>query len=320
MTPVPVTPPPPPLDPLAPPATAAAPAAADATVVTGRKQVLLVTCAALPDGEPDGHLLVKALEAHGLEARWVAWDDPQVDWDVDVVAVRSTWDYDSRREEFLAWAREVPHLLNSEAVFAWNTDKSYLVPLGAEGVPVVPTLVVDGEEDLPAAIAEIASDAGAVVKPCVAAGGRGVTVFDMVDGGPADLDEAGLWPGPWVVQPLVESVRTEGETSVFVLNGEVVSQCQKLPAAGEIRVHESYGGRTVAAQVTDEAARLARRTVRAAQDMLGEALDYARVDLMRLDDGTLAVGELEVTEPGLYLDVLPGNAEAFAGMVAARTG
>jgi hypothetical protein len=41
---------------------------------------------------------------------------------------------------------------------------------------------------------------------------------------------------------------------------------------------------------------------------------------MRLSDGTLAVGELEVTEPGLYLDVLPQNAEAFAGMVAAHIG
>ena len=38
---------------------------------------------------------------------------------------------------------------------------------------------------------------------------------------------------------------------------------------------------------------------------------------MRLDDGRLVVGELEVTEPGLYLDVLPANAEAFADVVAA---
>ncbi len=282
--------------------------------------MLLVTCAALPEGEPEGHLLVQALEAHGMDPRWVVWDDPGVDWDVEVVAVRSTWDYDTRREEFLAWAREVSQLLNSAAVFTWNTDKSYLVPLGEQGIAVVPTVVVESEEDLPAAIAETASDAGAVVKPCVAAGGRGVTVFDMTEGGPDDLDEASLRPGPWVVQPLVESVRTEGEVSVFVLGGEVVSQCQKVPAAGEIRVHEEYGGRTVAARVTDEAAELARRTVRAAQDLLGERLDYARVDLMRLADGTLAVGELEVTEPGLYLDVLPQNAEAFAAMVAARTG
>ena len=40
--------------------------------------------------------------------------------------------------------------------------------------------------------------------------------------------------------------------------------------------------------------------------------------MMRLADGTLAVSELELIEPGLYLDVLPANAEPFADLVAAR--
>ena len=57
---------------------------------------------------------------------------------------------------------------------------------------------------------------------------------------------------------------------------------------------------------------------RAAQELLGRPLDYARVDQMRLADGSLAVSELEATEPGLYLDVLPGNAEVFAALVADR--
>jgi glutathione synthase/RimK-type ligase-like ATP-grasp enzyme len=124
--------------------------------------------------------------------------------------------------------------------------------------------------------------------------------------------------GPWVVQPMVESVHDEGETSVFVLDGEVVSQARKVPAAGEFRVHEMYGGTTIEVPVTEEAADLARRTVRAAEQILGERLDYARVDQMRLAEGTLAVSELEVTEPGLYLEVLPGNADAFADLVVSR--
>ena len=143
-------------------------------------------------------------------------------------------------------------------------------------------------------------------------------VFDWTDGGPPDLDESTLGPGPWVVQPLVESVRTEGEASVFVLDGRVVSQAQKLPAAGEIRVHEQYGGTTVPADLSEESAELARRTVEAAGAILGAPLDYARVDQMRLADGTLAVSELEVTEPGLYLEEIPSNAEAFVDLVAAR--
>jgi glutathione synthase/RimK-type ligase-like ATP-grasp enzyme len=281
------------------------------------RDLLLATCRAWPDGEPGHDHLDRALATRDIEARWVTWDDPAVDWSSALVAVRSTWDYDGRREEFMVWATAVPRLLNGCDVFAWNTDKAYLAQLADAGVTVVPTLVVDGEEALPEAIAAFGT---AVVKPSVGAGGRGVVLFDGRDGGPPDLDEAMLGAGRWVVQPLVESVRTEGEGSVFVLDGEVVSAAQKRPAAGEIRVHEQYGGSTVAVPVGDEAADLARRTVAAAEELLGARLDYARVDQMRLADGRLAVSELEVTEPGLYLDELPGNGPAFASMVARRLG
>lgn len=285
-------------------------------------ELLLVTCSAFPDGEPGHEHLDMALAERGVGARWIAWDDPEVDFSDVLVAVRATWDYDARREEFLAWARTVPRLLNGADVFAWNTDKAYLVELAGTGVPVVPTIAVDGEESLPEAIAALWDQSGgvAVVKPRVGAGGRGVVVFDGTDGGPADLDEAQLGPGPWVVQPLVGSVHTEGEGSVFVLDGVVVSAAQKRPAPGEIRVHEQYGGSTVAVPLSQEAADLARRTVSAAEGLLGHRLDYARVDQMRLDDGTLAVSELEVTEPGLYLEELPGNGAAFADLVARRLG
>jgi glutathione synthase/RimK-type ligase-like ATP-grasp enzyme len=282
--------------------------------------LLLVTCSYFPDGEPGHDALDGALRDLGIDARWVRWDDRAVDWTQGLVAVRATWDYDSRYEEFLTWASSVPRLLNGADAFAWNTDKAYLAELAAAGVSVVPTLVVDGEEDLPEAIAALRDEHSdvAVVKPRVGAGGRGLVVFDGTDGGPADLDESMLGAGPWVVQPLVESVRTEGEGSVFVLGDEVVSAAQKRPAPGEIRVHEQYGGATVAVPVTPEAAELARRTVAAAEALLGHALDYARVDHLRLADGRLAVSELEITEPGLYLEELPGNGAAFAAMVAAR--
>ncbi len=284
--------------------------------------LLLVTCRAWPDGEPGHAALDAALAARGLAARWVSWDDPQVDWGGALVAVRSTWDYELRREEFLAWARSVPRLLNGAEVFAWNTDKAYLTAMAGTGVPVVPTIVVDGEEDLPAAIAAFSDDQGlrAVVKPRVGAGGRGVVVFDGTDGGPEGLDESRLGPGPWVVQPLVSSVRTEGEASVFVLGGRVVSGVRKLPAGGEIRVQEEYGGRTEPVAVSPEAAELALAVVGSAERLLGATLDYARVDQMRLDDGRLALSELEVTEPGLYLEELPGNGAAFAALVAENLG
>lgn len=272
-------------------------------------KVLLVTCDDFPDGEPGAAALDAAFLARGIDARWVSWTDPSVDWQsADVVAVRAAWDYDSRLEDFLAWSRSVgPALLNGAEVFAWNTDKSYLVALAESGVPVVPTINVDGEEDLPAAIAEFSH---AVVKPSVGAGGRGVVIF------PSEGSDGDLGSPPWVVQPLVESVRSEGETSVFVLGGNAVAQARKVPGDGEIRVHETYGGATYAADLTDEARAIAEATVAKAEELLGVPLPYGRVDLMRLDDGQLVVSELEATEPGLYLEIIPSNAEAFADVVA----
>lgn len=286
------------------------------------KSVLLATCAALPDGEPGGALLTTALAARGIDSRWVAWDDRAADWPgADLVAARSTWDYEGRREEFLAWAAALgPRLLNGAETFAWNVDKGYLLELAATGVPVVPTVLADDEQDLPAAIAEVSpgDTPHAVVKPRVGAGGRGVVVFDGVAGGVAELDETALRPGPWVVQPLVDAVRTEGEHSIHVLAGEVLPGVVKRPTGDEVRVHERYGGSTVPEPLTEEASELARRAVAAAEQVLGRPLDYARVDALRLDDGTLAVSELELTEPGLYLDVLPDNAAAFADLVVRR--
>ncbi|HEX5770742.1 MAG TPA: ATP-grasp domain-containing protein [Nocardioidaceae bacterium] len=279
--------------------------------------VLLVTCAAWPAGEPGGELVVRELADRGVSAAWVAWDDPGVDWaEARRVLIRSTWDYERRRDEFIDWARKVQQLttlVNTAQVVEWNTDKIYLLDLIEAELPVVPTLGVDSEFELAPAVATFEP---AVVKPRVGAGGRGVVVFDLEPGGPEGLDESQLQPGPWVVQPLVESVHTEGETSVFVLGGRVVSQVRKLPAAGEIRVHEEYGGTAEAVEVTAEAGDLALRTVEVAEKLLATVLPYARVDLMRLADGQLVVSELEVVEPGLYLDVVPGNAAAFADVVA----
>ena len=288
--------------------------------------VLLATSTDWPAGEPGAPALDAALAARGIDACWVQWDDADVDWAAaDLVAVRATWDYVERHEEFVAWARrlEPPHLLNSADVFAWNVDKAYLAELA--DVPAVPTRSVDTVEELRAAVAAtLASYDEVVVKPRIGAGGAGVIAVDSADDPllgevlPAEFPELRDATGPWVVQPLVASVRTAGESSVFVIDGRAVSQVDKRTGGEGIRVHELFGGTATPVPLRDEAADLAVRATRAAVERLGGPLDYARVDLVRLDDGRLAVSELEATEPGLYLDVMPENAEPFVDLVERR--
>lgn len=278
--------------------------------------VLLATFNLLPDGEYGGAALVAALADRDVDARWVCWDDPEVDWSAaDVVAVRSTWDYHRRLPEFLDWARAVDkgtRLLNGADVFAWNADKAYLRDLAS---PVVPTELLDDRTLVPGLRDALARWGSVVVKPRTGAGGVGVVVAESA----TDPRLEGLTTGPWIVQPLVESVRTSGESSVFVIDGRVVTQVDKRAAGDEVRVHEQYGGTSRPVDVDPVRAEIATSAVREAAARLGADLAYARADLMEWE-GEWVVSELELIEPGLYLEIAPDNAGLFADMVARRVG
>ena len=283
--------------------------------------VLLVTFNLMPDGEPGGAALSSALADRGIDSGWVCWDDPTVEWAAaDLVAVRSAWDYHRRLPAFLAWSREVAALtpvLNGADVFAWNSDKAYLAEL-ADAMPVVPTALLDDATLVSGLTTAFEQWGTVVVKPRVGAGGRGVVVVDRLD----DWRLFDLAPGPWVVQPLVGSVRTTGETSVYVLDGRAVAQVDKAVAGGlhgEVRVHEAYGGSSHPVPLDPGRALVAEHAFLAGAKRLGADLAYARVDLMEWQ-GEWVVSELELIEPGLYLDVDPDIARPFADLVADRLG
>ena len=158
-----------------------------------------------------------------------------------------------------------------------------------------------------------------MVKPRVGAGGAGLLVVTDPDderlGRPVrsspGYPEVG---GPWVVQPLVESIRTHGEVSVYVLGGQVTQRFDKRPGADDVRVNEEFGGSVRAVEV-GEVGDLALRAHDAMAVRFGRPVDYLRVDLLQWEGGWV-VSELELIEPGLYLDVSPANAAPFADLVA----
>jgi glutathione synthase/RimK-type ligase-like ATP-grasp enzyme len=282
-------------------------------------KVLLATSGDLPRGEPGAPVLDAVLDERGIDATWVRWDDPAIDWAAaDLVAVRSTWDYVTRHAEFLAWAASLDQgrLLNGADVFAWNHDKRYLADLG--DLPAVPTLLADDRVGLREAVAHFGT---AVVKPRVGAGGAGLIVVAdpddrrlgrMVPSHP-DHPEVG---GPWVVQPLVESIRTHGEVSVYVIDGRLTQRFDKRPGADDVRVNEEFGG-SVRAVEMGEVGDLALRAYDAMGERFGRPMDYLRVDLLQWGGGW-AVSELELIEPGLYLDVSPANAGPYADLLESR--
>jgi glutathione synthase/RimK-type ligase-like ATP-grasp enzyme len=270
-------------------------------------------------GEADA-AMVAALRARGAEAVQPCWDDPEVPWDAfDLVAVRTTWDYAPRREEFLAWADDVARtttVCNPAHVLRWNTHKGYLIELEERGAPVIPTAWLgQGDRVELAALLAARGWTAAVAKPAVGVGGRGMIRVHPGEAEHAqpELDRL-LADGDVLVQPYLDTIEKVGELSIVVIDGEVSHAVRKRPREGEYRIHRARGGSYERVDPGADAAALARWMVEAT----GQPLLFARIDLIEDEVGALQVVELEATEPDLCLDVAPEAAERLADALLAR--
>ncbi len=109
---------------------------------------------------------------------------------------------------------------------------------------------------------------------------------------------------------------TVGEVSVHVLDGRVTQRFDKRPGHGDVRVNEEHGGSVRPAELGGVEP-LVLRAHAAMTRRFGRSPDYLRVDLLQWE-GDWVVSELELIEPGLYLDVSPANAGPFADLVVSR--
>jgi hypothetical protein len=292
--------------------------------------VALARAAAVPAEFDDDLRLAVALRDRGVDATLAVWDDAAVDWDAfDLVIVRSTWDYDRRLGEFLAWTEAVgERLRNRPDVLRWNSDKHYLADLAAAGLPVVDTVFVDPGDRPPALEGEV------VVKPAISAGARDTGRF-----GPATHAEARALVARLagegrtaMVQPYLPAVDTHGETALVFLGGAlshvlrkraVLTPDEEAPVrrdaigAAEVMYRDDLVG---AGAATGRERATADRVVGHLVDRFGPVPLYVRVDLIPGPDGDPVVLEVEAVEPNLYLGTAPGGAEAFAGQIAREAG
>lgn len=275
----------------------------------------------------DDELAYGPLHALGWRVEPVSWRRPGVAWnDYDLVVIRSTYDYMTAPDAFLAALGEVERsgtpLFNDLALVRWNLRKTYLRDLAGRGVPVVPTVWRDGLR--PGELPDLLRDVGAaqaVVKPVVGANAEGAWRLDArTVRQRADEVEAWYADRALMAQPFVPAVVEEGEFSLFYFNGEHSHTILKTPRASDFRVQEEHGGQI--RSVTADAALLAAGG--AALRAIGAAPLYARADLVRANGGNgFWLMELELIEPSLYLRMDEGAPERFARAIharAARTG
>ncbi len=264
--------------------------------------------------DPDSPYLLDALAQGGLTAELVVWDDPSIDWErFDLTVVRSTWDYSSRRDEFLSWAKGVPRLLNPYDVLEYSSDKHYLEDLGAAGHRVVPSFFCDVGET------PIFPSGDFVVKPCVGAGS-----IEAARYGPDQLEDARehvrrlheAWRDV-LIQPYETSVDEKGERALVFIDGEFSHAMTKgamlnTPASERDSLFRLE--QLSPAQVEHDALQFGQRVL---GDLEWDDLLYARVDIVRTESGW-ALMELELVEPSLFLQFNEGAPERLASAVARR--
>ncbi len=276
----------------------------------------LVTCETVPALDPDDRLLARELQRRGLTVSIEAWSDPRAQWDASRLCVlRSTWDYHERCDEFLAWverASSATVLKNDPHVLRWNAHKSYLLELERLGVPVVPTAWVSRGASCD--LAELAESRGwrdVVLKPARGAASHEVT---LVRRGVASFAEGQERLAQLVrtqdvlVQPYLSSVATYGERALIFFDGRYSHAVVKKPFDTVLVVGDAPSSLT---QATPAELAVAAEALAAVP---GRQL-YARIDLLRDDEGRVCVNEVELIEPGLYLGVHEPAQRDFADAI-----
>jgi O-ureido-D-serine cyclo-ligase len=292
-------------------------------------EIVLVTAAAARDLDDDLPPLVEALRDAGASAHIVDWDDAAIDWSrFDLALLRSTWDYTTRLPEFLAWAARAAAsttLLNAPEVVRWNTDKHYLGELADAGVATVPSAFVepgvDAGDALDAFVRAHPHVAEIVVKPVVGAGSRDAQRYARGDRDAmrAHIERLLDARRSVLLQPYLARVDEYGETALLYFDGVFSHAIRKGPLLkrGEGSTRALFAAEHITPREpgADERA-LAERVLAAIP--FASPLLYARVDLIRDDDDTPRLLELELTEPSLFLAHGAGAAARFARALLAR--
>lgn len=262
--------------------------------------------------------LSDALAVAGIVVEPTPWsdhvDDASALLDYPLVLAVIAWGYHRDHDRWLAgtkaWAEAGVRIANPASVLGWNSDKSYLGRLADLGVPIAPTIWSDAitPGQVEAAFATFGNDQ-IIVKPVVSAGAfrtlrlaRGQAVVDPP-------------VGRAMFQPYLPTIASEGELSLLFFGGRFSHAVNKRPVDGDFRIQVQFGGLyTAVAHVSAEALALATQVLEA----IDEPLLYARIDMVRDEDGRWLLMEAELIEPDFYLGTSPEAGAAFADAVNRR--
>ena len=164
-----------------------------------------------------------------------------------------------------------------------------------------------------------------MVKPAVGAGSKDAQRYGRTDRDAAlmHIKRLQLKNRSILLQPYLSRVDEAGETALLYFNGVYSHAIRKGPLLKRNQgpTEKLFAPEDIVARVPgeDEMA-LAGKVVSALPGLFGldAPLTYARIDLLRDEEGRPCLLELELTEPSLFFNYADGAAERFVAALKNR--
>jgi hypothetical protein len=150
-----------------------------------------------------------------------------------------------------------------------------------------------------------------VVKRQVGAGAEGQSIFRRADA----LDPNWSMSRAAMIQPFQPAIQSEGEYSFVFVDGKFSHCTLKRAASGDYRIQSLYGGTEMKVEPSDQDKRSASWIVELLP--LPTPL-YARIDMVRGNEGQLLLMEAELIEPYLYPEQGPELGPRMANGIEKR--
>lgn len=273
-------------------------------------KIAVLTCSEINENTTvDDDLCWKILKEKDIEITEVIWDEVHDYSKYDLVLIRTTWDYQYKKELFAQKIREIStqaRIINPAEIVLWNMNKKYLVEFQEKGLPVIPSIYRENisANEIESFLTQKEFQAGLIIKPCVGGSSYGIQLIKKTS------DFKAVEDGQWLIQPYLPEISSKGETSLIYFNGNFSHAITKEPKAGEFRSQEEYGSKIFTVTPSEEQYKIADKVL----GSLDTTLPYARVDLIPHQSSFLLV-ELELIEPCLFLhyqpEVAPQNMAAM---------
>jgi glutathione synthase/RimK-type ligase-like ATP-grasp enzyme len=260
-----------------------------------------------PDPDLDIPYAKQAAQDLNIDLVFTNWNDQNIDWsNFDAGLIRSTWDYVPKRDKFLEFTKNVEQqtkLFNSYDVINWNTDKKYLQQLAERGLPIIPTKFVSDLNEAKTEIDSAFNESKSIaIKPSIGAGarlaGKAGTAAESIN----LAEKIFAANRTAMIQPYIESVDTEGEKAIIVIDGQISHVAIKVPALTK----GGHGDAARKEEISTEVVDFVNKVSQCVNDW--DDLLFARVDVVRYK-GELVLMELELTEPWLFMQYRPESAK-----------